>query len=255
MARMTGSNGTTGGRQPGVALAWVLRALAAGRRAQRDAAGGWRLAGRPVPAGTIERLVREELAVLDHGEARATELGLARVERLEAPQRPNRWLERAGRVGREPVLRDRLESPLAWLARRRLISGMQLAAGERLRCDWQLAHALPSVTMRWDPVALRRGAPSGGPPEPGPVMLDARRRVEQALAAVGPGLAAVLERVVCAGEGLSVAERAMGWPARAGKVVLGLALDRLAAHYGLEASERTVRGGRLLRRAGTGGER
>jgi hypothetical protein len=64
-------------------------------------------------------------------------------------------------------------------------------------------------------------------------MLDARRRVEAALAAAGPGLATIVERVVCEGEGLATAERAMGWPARAGKVVLAIALDRLAAHYRL----------------------
>jgi hypothetical protein len=38
--------------------------------------------------------------------------------------------------------------------------------------------------------------------------------------------------VVCAGEGLPVAERALGWPARAGRLV-GIALDRLADHYRL----------------------
>jgi hypothetical protein len=39
--------------------------------------------------------------------------------------------------------------------------------------------------------------------------------------------------VVCAGEGLPIAERALGWPARAGRLVLGIALDRLADHYRL----------------------
>ncbi len=51
--------------------------------------------------------------------------------------------------------------------------------------------------------------------------------------AAGPGLSDILWRVVCACEGLSVAEKALGWPVRAGKLVLGMALDRLADHYGL----------------------
>ncbi len=49
----------------------------------------------------------------------------------------------------------------------------------------------------------------------------------------GPGLADVLWRVVCDGEGMETAEKALGWPARAGRVVLTLALDRLADFYGL----------------------
>jgi hypothetical protein len=44
----------------------------------------------------------------------------------------------------------------------------------------------------------------------------------------------VLWRIVCAGEGLAAAEKALGWPSRAGKLVLGLALDRLADHYQLK---------------------
>jgi hypothetical protein len=43
----------------------------------------------------------------------------------------------------------------------------------------------------------------------------------------------MLWRVVCAGEGMRDAEQALGWPARAGRVVLALALDRLADHYRL----------------------
>jgi len=40
-----------------------------------------------------------------------------------------------------------------------------------------------------------------------------------------------LWRVVCSGEGMRDAETALGWPARAGKLVLGLALDRVADYY------------------------
>jgi hypothetical protein len=126
------------------------------------------------------------------------------------------------------------ESPLAWLARRGLLTRRQFDAGEQIRRDFELAQLGPRVTMRWDD-APRTVARSGAAPpsEPGAATRSAKARFEAACAAVGPGLSDVLWRVVCAGEGLETAEKALGWPARAGKLVLGLALDRLADHYGM----------------------
>jgi hypothetical protein len=124
------------------------------------------------------------------------------------------------------------ESPLAWLAARGRISDRQLLAGEQMRGDWERAGLAPGVTMRWDPSP--RGVRGGGAspaPDPTTSQIDAKRRFEAAVAHVGTGLADVLWRVVCSGEGLADAERALGWPARAGKLVLGLALDRLADFY------------------------
>lgn len=66
--------------------------------------------------------------------------------------------------------------------------------------------------------------------------LDARRRFESAVGAAGAGLADILWRVVCAGDGMRDAERALGWPARAGKLVLTIALDRVADHYRMPLS-------------------
>ena len=61
--------------------------------------------------------------------------------------------------------------------------------------------------------------------------IDARSRFDAAVASAGPGLSDILWRIVCAGEGMRDAETALGWPARAGKLVLTLALDRLALYY------------------------
>lgn len=126
------------------------------------------------------------------------------------------------------------ESPLSWLRARGMVSERQFDAGEALRADWEMAGLGARVTMRWDASASiggRRAAPGGG--DPSARRIDAKRRFDAAAAAVGPGLNDVLWRVVCAGEGLAAAEKALGWPARAGKLVLGLALDRLADHYRL----------------------
>jgi Domain of unknown function (DUF6456) len=58
------------------------------------------------------------------------------------------------------------------------------------------------------------------------------------LAAVGPELCGVLVDVCCELRGLEEAEKTRGWPQRAGKVVLQLALTRLARHYGLDGARR-----------------
>lgn len=124
------------------------------------------------------------------------------------------------------------ESPLGWLFARRLISRRQFDAGERLRADWERAELSPRVTMSWDaaPVARGRGGSADGADLTG-AQIDAKRRFNEAISHAGPGLADILWRVVCAGEGMRDAETALGWPARAGKLVLSFALDRVAAYY------------------------
>ncbi len=133
---------------------------------------------------------------------------------------------------RRSVTVNLVESPLGWLFARGLVSRRQFDAGERLRSDWERGQLAPRVTMRWDgaPVANGRGGSAQAPDLSGSE-IDARRRFESAVASAGPGLADILWRVVCAGEGMREAEGALGWPARAGKLVLTLALDRVADHY------------------------
>lgn len=136
------------------------------------------------------------------------------------------------RERRRTVTVNVAESPLGWLYARRLISKRQFDAGERLRGDWERAQLAPRVTMTWDaaPLARGRGGAAGAIDLNGS-QLDAKRRFDAAIAEAGPGLADILWRIVCAGEGMRDAESALGWPARAGKLVLTIALDRVAGHY------------------------
>lgn len=151
---------------------------------------------------------------------------------------PNRLLkERSIETGAEgralrSVTVNAAESPLGWLLARGLVTQRQYDAGERLRSDWERAQLAPRVTMSWDAAPVSRGSAQSQPDLTG-AQIDAKQRFNAAVDAAGPGLADILWRVVCAGEGMRQAETALGWPARAGKLVLTLALDRVAAYYRL----------------------
>lgn len=140
--------------------------------------------------------------------------------------------DREGRV-RRTVTVNLAESPLGWLHARGYLSDRQLLAGEKLRGDYEAAALGPRVTMRWDaaPVAKRRGGSRSA--DSTDRMIAAKRRFDAALDAIGSDLGAIAWRVICAGEAITVAERAMAWPVRSGKLVLRIALDRLAGFYRL----------------------
>ncbi len=133
------------------------------------------------------------------------------------------------------------KNPLGWLARRKGADGLpflspdEVEAGERLRLDFEIAQMGPSVAQDWrkflTPGDRLAGSPVSRGPSEGP--MAARDRVARALASLGPGLSDAALRVCCFLEGLEACERRMGWSARSGKVVLKIALHRLAEHYGL----------------------
>jgi hypothetical protein len=83
--------------------------------------------------------------------------------------------------------------------------------------------------MRWDPVRVKSTGERGLAPSEKQVA--ARQRFDGAIKAAGKGLEDILWRVVCAGEALPEAEKTLGWPARSGKLVLRIALERVAEFY------------------------
>ncbi len=156
-------------------------------------------------------------------------------------QIPGTRLE-AAEAGGAPVARpvNIAESPLGWLARRKgadgrgFLTAAEVEAGERLRSDFEAAQMGPRITQDWSAFltpASRGTGSAAREPAMGPEA--ARRRVSGALSALGPGLADAALRVCCFLEGLESCEKRMGWSARSGKVVLKIALGRLAEHYGL----------------------
>ena len=138
---------------------------------------------------------------------------------------------RHGGVGprRRSVTVNLAESPLGWLHARGHLSDRLLAAGERLRADYERARIGPRVTMNWQPVRIR-GTGRGGL-APSEREIAAQQRFDGAIAAAGKGLDDVLWRVVCACETVTAAEKELQWPARSGKLVLRIALDRVADFY------------------------
>jgi transposase-like protein len=139
------------------------------------------------------------------------------------------------------------ESPLTALGRRRakdgeaFLSEALVAAGERLREDFELAQLGPRTTQNWDQfltagVSTQAGEAGGG-------ASAAQERLQAALRDLGPGLGDVALRCCCYLEGLETTEQRLGWSARSGKIVLRIALQRLRRHY----EERAKGGGDLIR--------
>jgi hypothetical protein len=218
-------------------------------------------------AAAVEALLARGLAAMDRAEHSGrsrlivTPEGTSWLARTGAPTPETAFLAQHAVLERRPapgdcgssVLVNAQESPLAWLARRRLVDAVACEAGERLRRDLELGAMLPRVTANWSTAvaASARGAGSGAA-EMADRTLAARQRATQALAAAGPEFAGLLMDVCGFLKGLETVEAERGWPRRSGKVALGLALCALARHYGLGERAQGPRRGGGLRHWGAG---
>jgi hypothetical protein len=129
------------------------------------------------------------------------------------------------------------ENPLFWLRSRKgpdgkaIISQSQMEAGCRLQSDFFSATAQPKLVLDLSqPYLGKQTRGFEGAPMTDRAM-DARARMNAALNMLGPGLADIALEVCCYMQGLESAEKHIGWPRRAGKVVLQIALQRLVVFY------------------------
>lgn len=130
------------------------------------------------------------------------------------------------------------ESPVAILARRRDKAGQpflqpdQVTAADRIHEDFVMAGleatALHSAEAFAEGLEARKRARGNIAP---PGTRAARLRVIAALRELGPGLGDIMLRCCCFQQGVEAAEAELGWSARSGKIVLRIALQRLARHY------------------------
>src|ERR1700743_3668341 len=134
--------------------------------------------------------------------------------------------------GERAVTVNEGESPLARLCLRGLINTTQYEAGERLARDFTVAGLMPRLAADLTaPISNGRG---GAKSEPfAEKMIAAKQRFRLAMSAVGAGPSDILFDVCCHLKGLESIESVNQWPTRSAKVVLQIALDRLATHYGM----------------------
>jgi hypothetical protein len=195
----------------------------------RSSSRGSLSAGR-APQALIEEGVRAGCLV----RSRQGAVSLAKGLDLEAPETA---------LPASPVVVPRMndaESPLLWLHRRKggdgrpLLDEAGFLAGERFRRDVTQAAMLPSVTTNWSRMESSSGrALPRDPALASDTVIAARERVRAAFRLLGSDMGNFVLDVCAFLVPLQEAEARRSWPPRFGKLVLRMALARLAAHYGL----------------------
>ena len=122
------------------------------------------------------------------------------------------------------------------------LTEVHLCAGQKLFAQFIKANLRPNVTMNWENLQSVKQSHHMGVKQDGfsETNYVARRELYESLAHVGQEFAAILVEVCLFGNGLEATEKAMNWPARSAKLLLTMALDRLAEHYHMTPLDRPV---------------
>ena len=191
----------------------------------------------------LQAVVRQGLVERRSGAICLSRTGRSTARRLLSENEPFRdqHMELEQRIvetedGRQAVTVNLAESPLAQLMRlktqggARFLTEAEFEAGERLRADFTRGQILPRLGANWE-ASISTGRRAGPGTELTDGAIAARRKVEDAIRAVGPELSGVLVDVCCFLKGLGQVELERSWPARSAKLLLKSALGSLARHY------------------------
>lgn len=224
---------------------------------------------RPVRRAVLTRALAEELALRGLIAGRQTgriarysitAAGRAEVGRLMAARESRRMSEVGAHDDAQPASNvarfpDRgakgraaatirpagADAPLHVLARRRRPDGAPyigpelVAAALRFRETFEIAALDAGVTRDWGRLIAGRIDGGTGPKTAGggaTRRLEAEQSLAAAIRALGPELAETAIMAICEEKGMETVEKVLDFPARSGKIVLRIALNVLARHYG-----------------------
>jgi len=220
-----------------------VRALLSAGEAIRDGdhyrcAQGAKAAGLGV--SVVGALAADGLLCLEAGTCRPTRDTRSWLKRQLAEGEGHAAQHRVTRHGPDGLETNMAESPLARLALGKagapaFLAPHQFEAGERLRRLIERAHMVQRITMSYDAARVASEAPGAGG-DIDDMALDARRELAGVLEQLPRDCAGVLLDVCGYLKGLQQVETERQWPRRSAKLVLRIALEQAARHYGLAAT-------------------
>jgi uncharacterized protein DUF6456 len=199
-----------------------------------------------VDAGVLQvRGVELGQGQMDAGILAATDLAKNWLRRVLAENDPHATQHRilVTKGEGEPAL-NLGESPLARLARRTaggpgpFLQPHQFEAGERIRALVEKAALRPRTTMNYSAEHTASGKNGNCVTDLADMALDARARIASLKADMTPDCFSVLIDVCGYLKGLQQIEVERRWPRRSAKIVLRIALDVAATHFGIHAVAR-----------------
>lgn len=220
----------------------------------RDQRSGREQQGNPQDnrfAAVINECVSRGLAEQTMRTVKVSDAGLAWLRRKKADQDPFQEQHQDRHIVsldaphddgvKQNVAVNANAGPLLWLHRRKdvngapLISEIQVKAGQRFAAELARGQIVPGFARSSATEQLRVDGGRQGQNAADALsgcVIQARQNTNKAMQFLGPDLAAVAVDVCHYEISLKDIERKRGWPVRSAKVVLNIALDRLASHYG-----------------------